>query len=195
MPSPSASSAPSAPTVTSDGRARAPRQRAGRGRGSVSPVSAAASRPLGVSRTPCPRTPSGQVAGGRGVEDRPRAGLGRGARARDDRRVGDLEAEQHDVAGPERRRVERARHERRVDARVRSRGDRDLVAPLAVDRDQRDAGRLAVEPGDRADVDALGRELLDRGRAEVVVADRAREPHARAGRAAATAWLAPLPPP
>ncbi len=128
-----------------------------------------------------PEQAAGQVAGGRGVEDRPRAGLGRGARAGDDRRVGDLEAEQHDVAGRERRRLERARHQRRVDACVRSRRDRDLVAPLAVDRDQRDAGRLAVEPGDRADVDALGRELLDRGRAEVVVADRAGEPHARAG--------------
>ncbi len=181
MPSPSASSAPSAPTVTTTGAFVRRASARAAAAGSVSPVSAAASSPFGVSRTPCPSTPPGRSRAGAGLRIA-RAPASAAARAPATTAAsGTSKPSSTTSPGAERRRLERARHERRVDARVRPRGDRDLVAPLAVDRDQRDAGRLAVEPRDRADVDALGGELLDRGRAEVVVADRAREPHARAG--------------
>ena len=60
----------------------------------------------------------------------------------------------------------------RGERRVRAAGHRDAVLAGLVDEDQGDAGRLALEAQELADVDALGFERSARVAAEAIAADR-----------------------
>ena len=106
----------------------------------------------------------------------------------------DLVADEHDVALLERETLERGADLDGVECRVRAAGHGDGVLAGLVDHDQRDPGRLARERHKPGDIDAFG---LERGRAPVPNASSPTAPtksSRRPSRAAATAWLPPLPP-
>jgi hypothetical protein len=86
-------------------------------------------------------------------------------------------AEQHHARRAVEAPVERRGHAVAVQLGVRARRDGDRVLARGVDGDQRDAGRHAGELRDCTDVDPLVRQLAERRRAEIVVADRADERH------------------
>ena len=111
------------------------------------------------------------------------------------RRTGpDLVADEHDIVRRERQPLERVADLDRRQRRVRAAGDGDAVLARGVDEDQRDTRRLPASVRSRATVDALSLEGRASLAAERVVPDRADEARRAPSRAAATAWLPPLPP-
>ena len=135
---------------------------------------------------------------GRGVEHHAPARLAAGADPGDDDRLRHLVAEQDDAvaAAPDQAR-HRLLDDRRVELRVGARGDRDLkFSPALVDHDRRHARsalrRAARRRPRRCPPRRARAAPRRRGRPR---RPRPPSPRCAPARAAATAWLAPLPPP
>ncbi len=91
----------------------------------------------------------------------------------------DLVPDQDHVRGGQLESLERAADLDGGQGRVRAAGDGDGVLPVAVDEDERDAGRLVRELDDAGDVDPLGLQGRSGLGPERVGADRADERHRR----------------
>ena len=106
----------------------------------------------------------------------------------------DLVADQDDVLLRQGQPLKRVTDLDRVERHVRAARDRDRVLARRVDKDDRDTGRLGFELEEPRQVDPLDLEGRASLRPKASLPTAPTNTTAAPSRAAATAWLPPLPP-